>query len=461
MDLFLNDVNVLMFKEWILNQKSSQYNLHIDSSNNNKIKIETQYCLGEIVFHPQNIIELSIINSNTSEPIFYLHFQMTSMKHAIDLFNEMIETLINLNDHTNKKILICCSSGLTSSYFASKINQAIEILSYDYTVQACSYTKLFEYAPSFDIILLAPQISYLQKEALSKINDKLILNIPSPIFAKYNVGELFRFVQDEYIKYNEKNIITNKEYLKDHILLYQHSPLLCISIYQSKDKICVLKTLIKHKDKLINELDLRTQFSLSDLINIIDSCLLQYHDIEKIHISLPGYIKDNKIVNSSLSQLENLNIINYLNTQYPKIEIFVENVIHCKSIGYHHVHSYKSIVYVHQYDNDLKCSIILDGKLIKGDSFIAGDLNYLPIKHNDFHHNNHFKFHDTHLIKSIVSLICILSPEIIIFNEELPYSINIIQEELAHYLPQEYIPKLKKSKHDIEYLLLGQMLTSN
>ncbi|MFQ9073253.1 MAG: hypothetical protein ACLR43_11435 [Faecalibacillus faecis] len=52
---------------------------------------------------------------------------MNTLKHAVSLFNEMITCLLKLDYEKNKSSL-CCSGGLTTSYFAQEINKASKLL---------------------------------------------------------------------------------------------------------------------------------------------------------------------------------------------------------------------------------------------------------------------------------------------------------------------------------------------
>ena len=64
---------------------------------------------------------------------------MKTMKHATELFNEMMNNILQLVEKPKIKILLSCSGGLTTSYFASKLNEAAQLLDYHYAV---SYTHL-------------------------------------------------------------------------------------------------------------------------------------------------------------------------------------------------------------------------------------------------------------------------------------------------------------------------------
>ena len=65
------------------------------------------------------------------------------------------------------KVLLCCSGGLTTSYFAREINEANKLLKNAIEVSAVGYNQLYQIGKQFDIIFLAPQISYLHVQIQS------------------------------------------------------------------------------------------------------------------------------------------------------------------------------------------------------------------------------------------------------------------------------------------------------
>lgn len=93
MDEFLRDIHTSIFKEWILLQKENDYEISLDPQRDNVISIKTKYSYSEVIFNEMNIIELSVTNLTNDEVEFYLHFQMKTMKHAIELFYEMLESI--------------------------------------------------------------------------------------------------------------------------------------------------------------------------------------------------------------------------------------------------------------------------------------------------------------------------------------------------------------------------------
>ena len=71
-------------------------------------------------------------------------------------------------------------------------------------VAATSYQKIYNVAQNYDVILLAPQVSYVKFTSGKVFKNKLVLKIPTQIFASYNVGALITFVEESIKKIKEK-----------------------------------------------------------------------------------------------------------------------------------------------------------------------------------------------------------------------------------------------------------------
>ncbi|WP_028044630.1 PTS sugar transporter subunit IIB [Candidatus Stoquefichus massiliensis] len=146
---------------------------------------------GTICFHRDNIVELSIKDEETEESVFYLHFQMHDMKSSLEQFNTFFQYLtlpvsqyhdINIHNTSVKKILLSCSGGLTSSYFAYAMQEIINERHLGIQVDAVGYTDIDYVANEYDVILLAPQIAYKLPEYKEKYGHK-VMNIESIDFA--------------------------------------------------------------------------------------------------------------------------------------------------------------------------------------------------------------------------------------------------------------------------------------
>ena len=91
------------FKQKILSKKFDEGKIfEVDDG----IEIKTSYAVGKINFYELDvlIVEMSVVNLADDENKFYLHFELRDLNHAEELFEEMIQTLIDLKNKQSLKI---------------------------------------------------------------------------------------------------------------------------------------------------------------------------------------------------------------------------------------------------------------------------------------------------------------------------------------------------------------------
>ena len=104
-----------LFKKWIIDHQNDDYQINVESEQT--IKLTTSYGEATIQFTDVTngtIVEFNIISYKNQEVQFYLHFELNDENHAHQLYDEMIETLIGLKDKKTTRVLLSCSSGLTT-----------------------------------------------------------------------------------------------------------------------------------------------------------------------------------------------------------------------------------------------------------------------------------------------------------------------------------------------------------
>lgn len=153
----------------------------------------------KIDFHEHDLIELSIIDKETEESLFYLHFEMHDLKTTTQNIQSFFDFLknpiqkeeIHLEDKQNGhlKILLSCTSGLTTSYYAYLMQEALDKNHNQIEVDAINYLELDSIQEQYDYILLAPQISYRYQELRQKYGEKVLM-IDTIDFASGNVNKV-------------------------------------------------------------------------------------------------------------------------------------------------------------------------------------------------------------------------------------------------------------------------------
>lgn len=441
MDEFLKEIQMTVFKEWIMMQKYDNYHIYLDKDDN--ICLESKYGIGQIIFNPLNIIELKVMNKNTQETVFYLHFQMNNIKHALELFYQMQECILSLTNNTKIKVLLSCTGGLTTSYFVFKVEEAIKLLDLNIEMNAISYTSLEQEGSNYDIILLAPQISYLHAKVQEMFKDKKVINIPPKIYAKYDVGELLSIIINSYKQPIKRNNI-------DILKIKDNRKILSLTIYRNKERIHLTYNLYHQGNIIITNDIIKSKISLYDIYDALDSLIVKYQDIEIIALALPGILYNGKLSSTYITDIDDIEL--KIKQRY-KQKVIITNDANAAVVGYYSLQDkYKNLMFLFQPASlNAGAGIIIDGKLIKGNHHFAGEVSFI---------NTTLPNSKEVLIKMILSTICIIDPQVIVLFSDLINDVNELKLEIEKTIPNDFIPEIVKVNNVLDYILLGQMILS-
>lgn len=186
------------FYKWLANFKNA-----------NMCDVEKIICFcnekyhAHVTFHQEfETIELSIIDKLTNQNVFYLHFEVKDFwmcrNNIISFFRFLKgeEKLSNQSSTLNLspiKILITCTSGFTSSYFASLMQETFDKNEITVFIDACPISELDNVVKDYDIVLLAPQVSYVYIPLKKKFGKK-IMQIDAMDFATGNVNKTLQSI---------------------------------------------------------------------------------------------------------------------------------------------------------------------------------------------------------------------------------------------------------------------------
>lgn len=197
MNEFYQVLNQPLFYKWILSHQKMYLEHHIDFYTDDieqTMHFNTDTYLGTLYFWQDDMIEESIVDKENQRPVFYLHFQIAHFAQAQFLFYEFINYLL-LGKHQVKSILLCCSSGLSTSLFATKLQEIADHYHLPYYFEATSIHRLQDETIHHDLIVLAPQVSYLEPYVEKHVSKHVpITSFNSLIFATNDYLEAFNHI---------------------------------------------------------------------------------------------------------------------------------------------------------------------------------------------------------------------------------------------------------------------------
>lgn len=460
MDEFLNEIYSEVFKQWILMQKKD--NIHISlSDDKNVVLIKTQYSESQIHFYEMNIIEFSVKNLEKNELEFYLHFQIKNIKHVIELFNEMFETINKLTSKPVLKVLLTCTGGLTTGYFAERINEVARLLDMNIHVEAVSYNNLYKVGEEYDMIMLAPQISYMYAKACGILKNKNIVKIPPSIFAKYDVKKILSIIEEEK-NFKKVSLDSNHKPLKSKNMKYTGVKTLSLALIRNSNRIHIVYRLYSEDNEILesNEI-IKPTLSIYDYYAVIDSMIAKYQDIGVVGICSPGIIHDGYLDSMGIAGMGEINFERDFSSKYKQKFVF-NNDANTIAYGYYSSQDEcSSLGFVFQPVSSFSgAGYIINDQLIIGHQHLAGEVQYLPLSYS----KNVLELHQTPegaleaMAKTIVSIISFMDPEIIVICCFMITSIDELRKETEKYIPKQYIPKIVSIDYLQEYMLLGTLL---
>lgn len=449
--------------QWIKTHNSDQYVL--SEKNADLIQLDTSYAIASVQFshiEDNTLVEISIITKKDDQTKFYLHFELKEEAHAKKLFEEMIETLIQLKDKKRLRVLLSCSAGLTTSMFAAQLNEAASTLGIDYEFNAVSYLNIYEEAENYDLILIAPQIGYMLERLQKSLPDHLVLQIPTTYFASYNTGETIQFIQKEIEKYYASK--QNKKKKKCHCSKCQKR-ILSIAVQINKEKMRISYRL--YDKRILDEnLIIKQAYVIQDLYDIIDTLLLKFDHIDIISIATPGIVKDEKHLVDAASG-KNIDIEMAFDEKY-HIPTYVFNNANAACVGFSLEHpEYHNIIFHSQpfgYGHGGE-GIMINNKIINGLNGIAGEIRYYLHRMQLSDDENKLIWNEQGAVeivtKSLLPSIVTIGPEAVAISSRMTPDMEEIKKKLSSFIPESYLPKFYYIKDIIPYMLDGLAQLAN
>ncbi len=467
----MKDKNLISeFKSWIMSQEIPDATL---TDGGDVIEIATAYANGKINFYDLNvlIVELSVTNLADGENKFYLHFELKDLNYAKELFGEMIDTLAELKNQQSLKILLSCTGGLTTGFFAEKLNDAAKILALDYKFDAVPFHKLYNVGFDYSVILLAPQIAFQFQNVSDIFHDKLVLKIPPKVFASYDAAEMLKFLNDELEKFTKT--VEERAIAKVRAgLIKSDAKILSIAVMPFGHYTRIAYRIYEKGAPIFNDMVIKSRSNvIRDLQDILDTVSSRSKGFDAVGIAISG------VANAGHLQLNfygavDLNLQEFLEQKY-RVPVVVTNNVNAAVLGYYaQQDKYENIMFISRPRNFIASGLglVINGRMIPGAHNIAGEVKFLTrefLSDEDMENWEKYQSIDWSKVPEILAReiragISVVDPELICVRSEMTPYLSRIKEKLLEYIPEEYLPEFVyvPDVSMAEYILLGQMILS-
>ena len=311
-------------------------------------------------------------------------------------------------------------------------------------------------AKDYDVILLAPQVSFRLSEVEGVLKNKRVYAISPALFGKYDVGNTITFLEDEL--YKEKEVQSQQENpLPIKQMLKAHQQVLALAFIQLDQKVRLVSRLYDENNMILEDFEVyKNTISVDDIVDLINTILYGYPDIELISLSLPG------VVYNGVVTLKKYGLQAFLEEKYSQ-KIVINNDVNTIVMGYFASQDdYESVSFLYQARIGGTGGVghIHRGHLIKGRHNIAGEIQYLPISFSE----NYQEIKKTPegalewTMKYCLGITSMVAPDAIIIYNRLISKSDDVKKEMEKYMPKSYIPDLIKIESLKEYMLIGCIL---
>ena len=206
-----------------------------------------------------------------------------------------------------------------------------------------------------------------------------------------------------------------------------------------------------HQDIVLDSNIIKSNIKLQDVLDALDTVVLQNEMIDVISIALPG---------------GNHQLKERLEKRYEK-EIYLINDVNAAVVGYYaSQNEYKSLAFLFQPIGRMAGSgIVVNGQLVRGMDHLAGEVALLPLNLSDAYLTLANTPEGTLelVTKNIMCIIAIVAPEAIVVYSDLILDSQDVSDEIKKALsqyPLKVYPQIIKVENILEYILLGAMILS-
>ncbi|MBR3310369.1 MAG: ROK family protein [Solobacterium sp.] len=447
------------YKSYILSHHVKEYEIRQD--NDDCISLLTDTAVGQVNFYPQDIVELQIQSKENEEIIFYLHFQLSDEQHAHELFQEMVTTLIRQKEEKKIKVLLTCSSGITTNYFVYLLNDAMTSLNMNFEFAAEDLAKVYTSGFDYDVILLAPQVHHEYDRFKKIFPEQLVLKIPVSVFATYSAGSLIKMIIEEKKK-NDLESVHSSETMDLRKPFDNPYRILSIVMIKYKGQFRFAYRIYDHGKKTLDKEVIKPSQTFQDIIDLLDYVLARHENISAIGLALPGIAYHGYLYHPAYGFTNHDNIGIFLSEKY-KIPVFLINDVNAVALGYYALHEdSENMVFYYQPRGSAKgrAGIIINGRLHRGRKSFSGELSYLTdaVVEDAERKKTTPSGAEEIVRKVLIGLITTIAPDKIVICSELTPDMDHLRALLREYLDEQYIPELVYAARLKEYMLAGAMI---
>lgn len=192
--------------------------------------------------------------------------------------------------------------------------------------------------------------------------------------------------------------------------------------------------------------------------SVIGDLINEFDNIKAVGIGMQGVVTNGVVGVCDIEELINVPLVDNIKKKYG-IEVTSNNDMNFTAYGFYMKQNYdmdkSNAILFFPKDNFPGSGMIVDGHILRGSTNFAGEISFLPfdLSREELlsQLNNREKFIPL-VVKSIISIISVINPEIIVLTGDLleEEQLKIIYSKCLEIIPEEHMPKilLKSNIHE-------------
>ena len=451
------------YRSWILEQQLSECT--IAQSSKDRITLTSAVATGEINFYDINdsvVVELRLERTKDGESAFFLHFELEDIERAKALFSDMAKTYEEMRNRTVKHVLLCCTCGITTTFFSNKLNELATTADLDYDFCAKSVDEAKESGNKFVAVLLAPQVGHMRKELVAALPDTIVIELPGAVFGSYDAGAALQMVV-EAVTGARKAAKTDLRMARD---FDRSKRVLAVSYVQREDESTLSYRVLDKGEVTLAEILVRSKLDrhlLDDLTATLRVAGYPPQSFDAIGIAIPGMVDNGVVVNGIGGDGQRFDLATELSNKWG-VTVRVDNNATAAAAGcYVSQTEWDDVVFHAQAIGVSACDegLVIGGLTRAGKSGFAGNLRYIA---NNFSlsmdlEDAAWRYDGTRelVARYLEATICAVAPQAAFVWCDLLPDMSELKEELLKTLPTEVIPELVGVPDYDGLTLLGEL----
>lgn len=460
----LANEEVVAFRQWVLSYAIE--GCTIEEGNGDGVVLHGATSEGVVNFYElegQTVVELRLERISDGQSLFFLHFEFIEMQRAQDLFCEMVSIMDRHSESKMQHVLLCCTCGMTTTFFSSKLNELSEEqnLGYDFTAKSVEEAKLS--GMDFVAVLLAPQVGHMLKEVRAALPNKTVVEIPASVFGAYDANAALLMLEEALRKARHvarRDLRFARDFDKTKTVLG-------VSVVRRPEETTIGYALLEKGEETLRGLLVRDGFDPEAVFNDMVATLgLAGYDpalFDAIGIAIPGVVDEGVVSIDVDGSLEVTDVAAQLSERW-NIPVYVDHNALAAAAGcYVSQTTWDNIVFHAQPIGTVTCEqgYIIDGRPHTGRNGLDGSLGYLaPHLTLSMDPEEAAWRYDgvRELLTLYLSVVaCTVAPEVLFVWCDFMPDMDDLREEMESIVPSEFVPELVAVSDYDSLALMGEL----